>query len=401
MSQGFPSIGEYNQLMLQKGGSIFRTLHEMTLIPSRTSPIKYFLFGSGAYAVVFKGVYNGKTYAIRCFLTAESETINRCKTVCDYLKDIHSNWKAECELLENEIGINGVYYPVLKMEWIDGILINQFVTQNLSDNNVLSRLQQKLVAISNDLEAKQIGHGDLQCGNIIITGSNSNFDVRLIDYDGMFVPALNNKKSIEKGRSEFQHPKRVAGNVNSHIDRFSFWVIITALEALKFDKTLWREVMNGGFNTLDNFLFSIQDFLSPNQSRLFNILYKINAPSLNFYLDKLKWYCTNEISVVTKPEIFDQLSSSPDSVLTEQLSAIPGSKENSPIDRSVTNGKYKIITNNGSATVLTSAFKKIGTTPLELDKSGYVGKTLLISNGRDTRRISLDAQQSLIEIKFE
>lgn len=395
MSQEFPSVGEYNKLILQKGGDIFFSLKGISLIPSRTSPIKYFLFGSGAYAVVFKGTYHGKTYAIRCFLTAESETINRCKTVCDYLKNIHSNWKTECELLENEIEIKGISYPVLKMEWVDGILINQFVTQNILDNDVLSQLQHKLVTISHDLEAKQIGHGDLQCGNIIISGSGRNFDVRLIDYDGMFVPALRNKKSIEKGRSEFQHPERVSKHFNPEIDRFSFWVILTALEALKFDKTLWREVMNGGFNTLDNFLFLIQDFLYPGQSPLFKIICKINTPSVSFYLDKLNTFCNNGISSVTKPEIFSQ--SAPGT--PEYLNTI-GSKLKPPFNRD-TNGNYTIITNSGSAIVLTSAFKKIGTTPLKLDILEYMGKTLLISNGKETKRITLNTQQTLIEINFD
>ena len=135
------------------------------------------------------------------------------------------------------------------MEWINGVLINQFVSNHLSNNNVLTELQEKLMAISNDLEKHQVGHGDIQCGNIIIIGTSSNFKVKLIDYDGMYVPALTYKKSIEKGRSEFQHPKRTLNHFSPEMDRFSFWVMITALEALKIDKTLWRKVMQEGFNT--------------------------------------------------------------------------------------------------------------------------------------------------------
>jgi thiamine kinase-like enzyme len=71
------------------------------------------------------------------------------------------------------------------MEWLNGLLINQFVSAHLSDNNVLTELQKKLVAISNDIEKHKIGHGDLQCGNIILTGTSSNFQVKLIDYDVM------------------------------------------------------------------------------------------------------------------------------------------------------------------------------------------------------------------------
>ena len=401
MAKNYPSIGEYNQLIQNKGGNAFRSLYGISLIPSRTTPIKVYLFGSGAFAAVFKGSLNGTNYAIRCFLTAEDETINRYKTICDYLNDIQAPWKTECEFIENEISINGNSYPILKMEWLNGLLINQFVSNHLSDNDVLTELQKKLVAISNDIEKHKIGHGDLQCGNIIITGASSNFQVKLIDYDGMYVPALANKKSIEKGRSEFQHPKRTMNNFNPEMDRFSFWVMITALEALKVDKTLWREVMQGGFNTLDNFLFTIQDFLNPNQSNLFNRLYNLNSTSLNFYLDKLKWFCNSEYSVVTKPVLSGQSTSSTSYIPTDHQKYVPNNSNSQTVDKTVSSNKYKIITNNGSASVLTSTFQKLGTTPLELDKDTYEGKLILISNGKETKRITLNSHQNLIEIKFD
>jgi hypothetical protein len=401
MAKNYPTIGEYNQIIQKKGGNAFRSLYGINLIPSRTSPIKVYLFGSGAFAAVFKGCLNGTNYAIRCFLTAEDETINRYKTICDYLYDIQASWKTECEFIENEISINGNSYPILKMEWLNGLLINQFVSNHLSDNNVLSELQKKLVSISNDLENHKIGHGDLQCGNIIITGTSSDFQVKLIDYDGMYVPALANKKSIEKGRSEFQHPKRTMYNFSPEIDRFSFWVMITALEALKVDKTLWREVMQGGFNTLDNFLFTIQDFLNPNQSNLFNRLYNLNSTSLNSYLDKLKWFCNSEYSVVTKPVLSGQSSSSASYIPTDHQKYVPNSSNSQTVDKTVSSNKYKIITNNDSASVLTSTFQKLGITPLELDKDTYEGKLILISNGKETKRITLNSHQNLIEVKFD
>jgi hypothetical protein len=401
MAKNYPTIGEYNQLIQKKGGNAFKSLNGISLIPSRTSPIKVYLFGSGAFAAVFKGSLHGTNYAIRCFLTTEDETINRYKTICDYLKGIHASWKTECEFIENEITINGSSYPILKMEWINGLLINQFVSNHLSDNNVLTELQKKLVAISNEIEKHKIGHGDLQCGNIIITGTSSYFQIKLIDYDGMYVPSFANKKSIEKGRSEFQHPKRTMHNFSHEMDRFSFWVMITALEAIKVDKTLWREVMQGGFNTLDNFLFTIQDFLNPNQSNLFNRLYNLNSTSLNYYLDKLKWFCNNEYSVVNEPVLSNQPSSSKSYIPVDHQKNPPNNYNQQTIDSIVSSNKYKIITNNGSASVLTSTFQKLGNTPLELDKDTYEGKFILISNGKETKIIVLKSHQNLIEIKFD
>lgn len=399
MTKSFPTIGDYNQLIQQKGGNAFISLLNISFIPSKTAPIKVFLFGSGAYAAVFKGSINGSTYAIRCFLTAEDETINRYKIICDRLQSIQSEWKTDCEFLYNEIQFNGKLYPVLKMEWLNGVLINQFVSNNITDNNVLNELQKKLVAISDDLEKNKIGHGDLQCGNIIITGTSANFQIKLIDYDGMYVPDLAYKRAIEKGRSEFQHPKRTFNNFNPEMDRFSFWVFITALEALKVDKTLWREVMQGGFNTLDNFLFTVQDFLNPNQSPLFNRLYKLNSSVLNIYLDKLKSFCFGDYYSITKPELIGQTSTYNNNLSKEINTFNPMNIET--VDKIVSNNKYKIISNISSASVLTSTFQKLGFTPLEIEKSQFEGKVILISNGKETKRIILNSHQNLIEVNFE
>ena len=396
MAKNYPTIGEYNQLIQKKGGNAFRSLYGINLIPSRTTPIKVYLFGSGAFAAVFKGSMDGRIYAIRCFLSAEYETINRYKSICSYLKNISSSWKTECEFIEDEISINGNSYPILKMEWMNGLLINQFVTNHLSENNVLSELQAQLVSVSEDLERNKIGHGDIQCGNIIILGTATNFQIKLIDYDGIYVPDLAYKKSVEKGRSEFQHPKRSLNNFSPEMDRFSFWVMITALEALKLDKTLWREVMQGGFNTLDNFLFTIQDFLYPSQSALFNRLYKLNSSSLNFYLETLKWLCNSEYSVIPPPSLHENTAKNLKSIPMQHQKYVPNIQS---IDRTVSANKYKIITTNGNASVLTSTFQKLGSTPLELDKKTYEGKLILISNGKETKRITLN-DINIVEISF-
>jgi hypothetical protein len=398
MTTNYPTIGEYNQLIQKEGGKAFCSLYGISFIPSRTSPIKVYLFGSGAFAAVFNGFYNGTNYAIRCFLSAEDDTINRYKIICDYLNGLQASWKVECEFIENEIKFKGSFLPILKMEWLNGLLINQFISNHLSNNNVLSDLQKKLVAISTDLENNNIGHGDIQCGNLIVIGTASSFQVKLIDYDGMYVPTLFNEKSIEKGRSEFQHPKRSINNFNPEMDRFSFWVMITALEALKIDKTLWREVMQGGFNTLDNFLFTIHDFLNPNQSELFNKLKAFNSVSLNFYLATLKWLCYSDYSVIPPPMLHENSSITGNSI---PLGHFRQNNDQSIGNSIVSDTNFKVIVTTGTATVLTSTFLRLGSTPLELDKQTYSGKLIIVSNGKETKRITLNSFQDLIEVKFD
>ena len=390
MSKKFPSIGEYNNLIRQKGGDAFSNLKGIIFTPSRKVPMTLYLHGSGAYAAVFKGSKNGNDFAIRCFLTAEYETIERYKKICTRLESIDSPWKTEFEFLENELDFEGIKFPVLKMRWINGMVINQFVSENIHNNNLISLVQKKLIEISEDLENRNIGHGDLQCGNMIVTGDSNNFQIKLIDYDGMYVSDLNGSLALEKGRSEFQHPKRTMNDFNSKIDRFSIWVFITALEAIKYDKSLWYEVMQGGFNTLDNFLFTSQDFNNPSQSILFQRLFNLNTTSLNFYTKKLIEFCKNNISDVSKPKLYNSNS--------ENIESKSPLFEEDLIRKN--NLHFRIISKKSIASVLDSTFQILGKTPLNLLKKEYEGKIILVSNGKETKRIKLNSFDDIIEIEF-
>ena len=68
MAIQYPINSDYEKA-LRKGGSIFNTLNDIELIPSKTHPIKYYTFGAGAYAIVFKGKVHNKIIALRCFQT--------------------------------------------------------------------------------------------------------------------------------------------------------------------------------------------------------------------------------------------------------------------------------------------------------------------------------------------
>lgn len=397
MKLSYPSISEYNQLFQKFGGEVFKELKGINLIASRTLPIKVFLFGSGAYAAVFKGSFKGEVLALRCFLSVENENINRSEIIAKYLKGINAPWKTDIEFLKDEILFKENWYPILKMEWVEGMLINDFISQNITNKNVLTRLQNNLLAISNSLEENYIGHGDLQCGNIMVTGTSSDFNIRLIDYDGMFVPALMNIESLENGRSEFQHPKRTNRDFGPEMDRFSFWVMITALEAVKYDASLWLEVMQGGFNTLDNFLFTSQDFINPSQSKLFSRLYGLNQSSLKFYIDKLISFCNVDTNNVAKVTLY--ANSQKTTVATEIAGQTSLPVENINLHKSV--GMYKLISKGSPLNILTSTFQNLGATPIELEKAIFKGKTIIVSNGSQVNQLLLSSDADVIEVSLD
>ena len=114
------------------------------------------------------------------------------------------------------------------------------------------------------LRRSSIAHGDLQHGNIIVVNS----EIRLVDYDGMYVPGLAGKLSPELGQRNYQHPRRTEKDYGPNMDNFSSWVIYISLIALAVQPELWRECKGGD----DCLLLRKSDFETPNSSVFFRTL---------------------------------------------------------------------------------------------------------------------------------
>lgn len=392
----FPTLSQYNRSIQQQGSSAFRTLTNLFFIPAKTLPIKIYSFGSGSFAVVFKALENGKDVAIRCFIGTDDDYVERYRKIDNYLKNIDESWKTNIQFLDNEIKVEEKYYPVLKMDWVDGELLDKFISKNLNNELILTKLQKEIVKTSKNLERNSIAHGDIQCGNIIIEEINGNPKVRLIDYDGLYIPSFSGDKQKERGRSEFQHPNRANFEFNEKIDRFSFWVILCALEALKFDKTLWKEIMEGGYNTLDNMLFVGSDFSNPIHSKLFQRLSNLNQPSLNFYIDSIKLalysYEVKEIN------IYDDLGN-------KKGNKIPADEIETPRTTNSPNAneykRLKIESTPNGATVKNKDFVTIGSTPLSLNKYSYLNEEVKIIFGTKVKTILVNDSVKDIFINFD
>lgn len=397
----FPTLSQYNRVIQQQGSGDFRTLNNIFFIPARTSPIKIYNFGSGSFAVVFKALENNREIAIRCFIGSDNDYVDRYRKIDNYLRNIDESWKVNIQFLDNEIKVDGKYYPVLKMDWVDGILLNKYIDNNLYNNDVLSKLQKQFVKISTNLEDNKIAHGDIQCGNIIVKEINGKPIIKLIDYDGLYIPFFSGEEQKERGRSEFQHPNRSYFGFNEKIDRFSFWVILCALEALKFDKSLWKETMQGGFNTLDNMLFVGSDFSNPTYSKLFQRISNLNQPSLNFYIAKLQ--LSLNTSNIEKLHYFDQKKSLNETDDNDSHDFNDTDNSITSIKESNSNQytRLKITSSPTGASVRNKGFEKIGITPLTVNKYSYINEEIKIISGTKSKTRTINEFSSDIHIIFE
>jgi Ser/Thr protein kinase RdoA (MazF antagonist) len=85
------------------------------------------------------------------------------------------------------------------MQWVEGQTLNQFVGKNLDKPAMLDALLHIWVRMAKYLRAAQIAHADLQHGNVLLVpGASANsLALKLIDYDGLCVPALAGARSGE------------------------------------------------------------------------------------------------------------------------------------------------------------------------------------------------------------
>jgi Ser/Thr protein kinase RdoA (MazF antagonist) len=134
---------------------------------------------SGAFASVYQVDCQGRSWAVRCFLREFADQERRYSAISDRLGAAHLPCMVGFEFLARGILIRGRWYPVLKMEWIDGEQINDYIRRVLNQRQALQSLSRQWIDLMASLRKAQIAHGDLQHGNILVSGGV----LKLIDYD--------------------------------------------------------------------------------------------------------------------------------------------------------------------------------------------------------------------------
>jgi len=218
---------------------------------------------SGANAIVYKIKSAQVCWAVRCFLRNVADQQQRYAAINNFLKSNPQPFFVGFEYLPTGIRVGTTYYPILRMEWVEGEPLDKYIEKHIVDAAALVKLAEKWREMAQTLQKYGIAHGDLQQGNVLIVGDN----LKLVDYDGMYVPALNGKLSSEIGHRNYQHPRRSEFDFGPNVDNFSNWVIYTALTALSKNPALWNT-----FRADESVLFRREDFVSPLTSRLFSTL---------------------------------------------------------------------------------------------------------------------------------
>jgi hypothetical protein len=250
---------------------------------------------SGGFASVYK-IKCGKTeWAVRCFTNNAKDQKARYDAISLHLSSVNLPYIVPFEYLSEGMKINGSWFPVVKMQWVEGESLLYYIQTNLHNVGILKRLANKWLKMINELQMANIAHGDLQHGNILIHRD----EIILIDYDGMYVPGLNGMQSNEVGHRNYQHPERNEEHFGPYIDNFSAWVILISILAVCVDASLWNSL--GAGEAEESLLFRQKDFASPSASRAFEFLELVNDETLLSLVNSFRDVMAIEVPKVPRP----------------------------------------------------------------------------------------------------
>lgn len=227
----------------------------------------------GGFALTYTVNTGSKKYAVRCFHKQSNALEKRYLSITNKLKAINSHYFLNFEFQPQGIRVGGKPFPVVKMAWASGSTLGEFLEGNYRNKNSLQLLNSSLRSLATFLEGNQIAHGDIQPGNVTVSGGGQS--IQLIDYDGMFVGELASLGSAELGHRNFQHPNRTKDSWDYKLDRFSFISLNLAIRALEAKPELWNKTQSDG----DTILFKANDFAEPAQSEIFRELF--NKPQFS------------------------------------------------------------------------------------------------------------------------
>src|SRR5437868_6400223 len=85
---------------------------------------------SGAFTNVYKLTSsNGKARAVRCFHSDIPDLKLRYSKILDSLSGLHANWLIRTEFIEEGIKIHGRWYPIVTMDWAEGLPLDRYLAK--------------------------------------------------------------------------------------------------------------------------------------------------------------------------------------------------------------------------------------------------------------------------------
>ena len=262
----YPLISEYLAAIRDAKDNLDKLSHLVPVLDKFGEPYR----SSGAFAVVFKmkDEQTDKCYALKCFTEEQEGRAEAYRQIAEELEFVDSPYITSVKYLEKEIFVDSncedEEFPVLLMDWIEGETMETYIAANYTDTHAMSMLCYRFCKMAAWLRSQSFAHGDIKPDNIMVRPDGT---LTLVDYDGMFVPAMKGQKSPTIGTKDFSHPLRTIDDFDETIDDFALTSIALSLKAISLDSSLLQNYVAS-----DRLLFSATDYLDLSKSNTFTAL---------------------------------------------------------------------------------------------------------------------------------
>ena len=267
----YPLISEYLAAIREAKDNLDKLSHLVPVLDKYGEPYR----SSGAFAVVFKmkDEQTGKCYALKCFTEEQKGRAEAYRKIAEELEFVDSPYITSVKYLEKELFVDSncenEEFPVLLMDWIEGETMETYIAANYTDTHAMSMLCYRFCKMAAWLRSQSFAHGDIKPDNIMVRPDGT---LTLVDYDGMFVPAMKGQKSPTIGTKDFSHPLRTIDDFDETIDDFALASIALSLKAISLDPSLLQN-----YGASDRLLFSAADYLDLSKSNTFAALQDLLA----------------------------------------------------------------------------------------------------------------------------
>ena len=272
----YPLISEYVESVRNAEDNFEKLRNLRPVTDGNGNPV----MTSGNFAVVFKmrDEKNDKLYAVKCFLKDQPNRAENYRMIAEELEYVSSSFLTKFQYLDNELFVDAAHadgeeFPVLLMDWVEGTNLDLYIRQHLHDSYQLHLLAYQFSRLALWLMPQPFAHGDLKPDNIMVREDGT---LVLIDYDGMFVPAMKGQKAREMGSPDFRHPARTEDTFNEHIDDFSLASILLSLRVIAEEPALLEK-----YGAADRLLFSEKDYRAIHRCQLLKDIFPSECQEVN------------------------------------------------------------------------------------------------------------------------
>ena len=175
--RSYPLVSEYVNAIMLAEENLDKLSNLRPVLDIDGRPV----MSNGNFAVVFKmeNLADGKLYALKCFTKFQEGRDKAYKLISNELESISTDYMTSIKYLPKELYVNSsicedTEFPVLLMDWIEGVTLDKYIRNHLWDQNALHMLAFRFCQMASWLLEQTFAHSDLKPDNILVRPKQKN-----------------------------------------------------------------------------------------------------------------------------------------------------------------------------------------------------------------------------------